>query len=64
MKSIYSPFVPDGNPYVAIVQRAMNMHGIETVQLREAFKPGGARGIKAANFKEQVSSDKNIRRYT
>ncbi len=50
MKSIYSPFVPDGNPYVAIVQRAMNMHGIETVQLREAFKPGGARGIKAANF--------------
>ena len=50
MKSIYSPFEPDGNPYVAIVQRALQMYGIKTVQLRTAFKPGGAKDIKVANF--------------
>ncbi len=50
MKSIYSPFVPDGNPYVAILKRSLEMYGIETVQLREVFKPGGSRGVKVANF--------------
>lgn len=50
MKSIYAPFKPDGNPYVEIVQRSLHMYGIETVQLRTAFKIGGAKEIRVANF--------------
>lgn len=50
MKAIYSPFEPDGNPYVEILKRSLEMYGIENVQLRTVLKPGGAKGVKVANF--------------
>ena len=62
MKSIYAPFKPDGNPYVEIVQRSLHMYGIETVQLRTAFKIGGAKEIRVANTGSSMTAA--IRRST